>query len=752
MRKKDYSKGETVEVKINRILPHFGILVSLDDGTRGYVRRRELSWDEKVPDPKKFGQPGSQLKAVVLDRDKETGNLSLSIRLQQRDPWQNIDRRYSIGKEIEGIVTRILPYSGAFIEIEKGVDGFIAISHIHPEKEIKSVDDVLATEDHICATVIMVDSVERHIQLSIKAYIDGKRQKKRILPESTGTGTPIENIIDQATKDLLFESIQKKNLSQKRLLKPGRLRQILIIDDSPDFGRPLTQWIRRQGYDAELVATGKEGITTAVSKNFDLVFLDAHLPDMNGIEIAEAISTRHPQIPILFVTGYDYDLDIERANKMGMPVLFKPLREDDLIEFLTILEQKGHLPVISRSSQEEIPYLRQQKKELPAKRNSFPQTLHTVLKTLSKETGAKQLAVFCVDLNKEEVTLDTGVGVPALSEEERHNLVYSPIHDVAEGKEILNESRISQRRYRYLLNWLSFNSCIGIPVPALYEETVYTLFLFHQSLGYFQKHDLARAQTAASLLGATLAFEQSEKQLYKAQQWILKGQLAEGTLHEVNNRLGGALLTMKLLQDDYQNFKKEPDKHFPAIYEHIERLEDNLESISESVGLFRRLSRGETLEKIDVNHLLHRIVDLMKPLADKKKVTIEMKLDDNLPAIKSVETWLNHTFCNVILNAIEWMTYLPEARLTINTQFQPENEKAPIYVYFKDVGPGIHHYLFNKIFDLGFTTKKGGTGQGLFIARGLMESIGGAISVENSVIFLGSTFLIQLPIAFSEDV
>lgn len=68
-----------------------------------------------------------------------------------------------------------------------------------------------------------------------------------------------------------------------------------------------------------------------------------------------------------------------------------------------------------------------------------------------------------------------------------------------------------------------------------------------------------------------------------------------------------------------------------------------------------------------------------------------------------------------------------------------------VQVRFKDTGPGIHYKLWEKIFDLGFTTRDGGSGLGLYIARSLVESMGGRIIVENSFIPIGTTFLIELP-------
>jgi signal transduction histidine kinase len=67
-------------------------------------------------------------------------------------------------------------------------------------------------------------------------------------------------------------------------------------------------------------------------------------------------------------------------------------------------------------------------------------------------------------------------------------------------------------------------------------------------------------------------------------------------------------------------------------------------------------------------------------------------------------------------------------------------------VFFIDNGPGIHAQHLEHIFDLGFSTRAEGTGLGLFTTRGLVEALGGKVTVSASVMFVGTTFVIDLPL------
>jgi len=101
---------------------------------------------------------------------------------------------------------------------------------------------------------------------------------------------------------------------------------------------------------------------------------------------------------------------------------------------------------------------------------------------------------------------------------------------------------------------------------------------------------------------------------------------------------------------------------------------------------------------------------------------------------------------NLMLNAIQQMSNKPEGQrvLTVSTGYTQEDEGAWAAIRFSDSGPGIHRQLWDKIFALGFTTRAGGSGLGLYIVRSLVESMGGRIEVEKSLIPLGTTFVVRL--------
>lgn len=124
----------------------------------GLIHISEIAW-EKVEDPQKYVKVGDKIEAIVIGIAKSTGRLNLSIKQLTPDPWKNIEKRYQKEKQVSGVVSRISPF-GAFVTLEKGVEGLIHISKIPPGEESKE-------GEKLECIIEMVDVDKRKISLSL---------------------------------------------------------------------------------------------------------------------------------------------------------------------------------------------------------------------------------------------------------------------------------------------------------------------------------------------------------------------------------------------------------------------------------------------------------------------------------------------------------------------------------------------------------------------------------------------------------
>ena len=107
--------------------------------------------------------------------------------------------------------------------------------------------------------------------------------------------------------------------------------RILIIDDEPNIGKTLAGFLSDLGHETATCFEGKSGLQKALDENFDLIFLDVKLPDINGLEILQQVKAARPSLSIIMISG-EADLQTAvKATKLGAyNFLEKPLNPDRL--------------------------------------------------------------------------------------------------------------------------------------------------------------------------------------------------------------------------------------------------------------------------------------------------------------------------------------------------------------------------------------------------------------------------------------
>src|SRR4026207_2253904 len=118
-----------------RNIADFGIFVEIEEGIDGLVHVSDLSWTQRVKHPSELYQKGDEVESVVLniDFDGEKPKVSLGIKQLVPDPWDRIPYDYPPGKIVEAKVIKVLDF-GAFVEIEKGVEGLIHVSEFSEDR------------------------------------------------------------------------------------------------------------------------------------------------------------------------------------------------------------------------------------------------------------------------------------------------------------------------------------------------------------------------------------------------------------------------------------------------------------------------------------------------------------------------------------------------------------------------------------------------------------------------------------------
>jgi len=161
-----YPIGSEVEGTV-RNLTDFGAFVELEDGVDGLIHVSDLSW-KKIKHTSEVLKKKDRVKAVVLTIDKENCRISLGVKQLLADPWEDIAGNYPVGTDVQGTIIKVTGF-GAFAEFGDGLEGLIHVSQL-ASKKVSHPDQVVKVGDSIQAKVIKVDTENKKIALSIKAF------------------------------------------------------------------------------------------------------------------------------------------------------------------------------------------------------------------------------------------------------------------------------------------------------------------------------------------------------------------------------------------------------------------------------------------------------------------------------------------------------------------------------------------------------------------------------------------------------
>jgi small subunit ribosomal protein S1 len=160
----ELEKGQIREGVVKNITD-FGAFIDLG-GIDGLLHITDLAWG-RVSHPSEMVAIGDQVKVMVLDFDKERERISLGMKQLTPYPWEDIEEKYPVASKVRGKVVSITDY-GAFVELEKGVEGLVHKSEMSWTKHVKHPSKVVAIGDMIEAIVLKIDKENEKISLGLK--------------------------------------------------------------------------------------------------------------------------------------------------------------------------------------------------------------------------------------------------------------------------------------------------------------------------------------------------------------------------------------------------------------------------------------------------------------------------------------------------------------------------------------------------------------------------------------------------------
>ena len=234
----ELEKGQ-IRKGVVKNITDFGAFVDLG-GIDGLLHITDLSWG-RVNHPNEMVTIGSEIEVKVLEFDRDRERISLGLKQLQDYPWEDVEAKYPEGKLVRGKVVSITNY-GAFVELEKGIEGLIHISEMSWTRNVRHPSKIVSIGDEVDVMVLRVDKENEKISLGLKqAEPDPWETLEERYPVGTKLTGKVRNLTDFGAFVEVEEGIDglvhisdmswtKRVRHPKEIVRKGDTVDVVILD------------------------------------------------------------------------------------------------------------------------------------------------------------------------------------------------------------------------------------------------------------------------------------------------------------------------------------------------------------------------------------------------------------------------------------------------------------------------------------------------------------------------------------------
>jgi PAS domain S-box-containing protein len=489
---------------------------------------------------------------------------------------------------------------------------------------------------------------------------------------------------------------------------------ILVVDDEPSVREGCRRVLCRKEYRVEAAAGGREGLAKAKQDHFDLILIDIKMPDMDGVELLQAVRNLDPDTVCVIITGYATLELAVRTTKLGAyDFVTKPLTPNEL------------LGVVERG--------------LEVRRL----TLET--RSLAEERDRRLLEI-AAEKSRLRTIIDCLTDGVLVINRERQLVLYNPA--ILTLLSLKEAPRLGQPFEQYLADpemVTLLAQSLSFP-DSQYSQVAREFLLGPEGKTVAMANVAAVRDESGQLLGAVLVLRDIT-QLKELDR--MKAQFIAMVAHELRAPLAAIKGYLDLILGD--------TVRDPAQIRHmLQRCNERGEALLALIQDLLEVSRLEAartsrrIESLPLTDILQTALELVSPQAQTRKISISCELPAELPLLQADREEMIRLFTNLLTNAIKYNR--PEGKVWV----QAKVEGPYVRIDISDTGVGIPKEALPKLFREFFrlrtpeTKHVTGTGLGLSIVKKIVDAHGGRVEVI-SELGKGSTFTTYLPIPGQVD-
>jgi C4-dicarboxylate-specific signal transduction histidine kinase len=286
------------------------------------------------------------------------------------------------------------------------------------------------------------------------------------------------------------------------------------------------------------------------------------------------------------------------------------------------------------------------------------------------------------------------------------------------------------------------SACIGLTILsfALTGFGSYRVGLINSAIGIVTI--VVTTYLALKMEAARATAQEAQAQLLRVARASTLGELTASIAHEVNQPLAAIVTSGNACQRWLAQAPPNVDKAQQAV----ERMLGDARRASEVIVRIRGMTRGQSLQPqaFAINPAIEEILSLSRAELERHQVDIALDLADDLPPVFADRVQVQQVLGNLVLNAVEAMSGLPDGPRTLGLA-TARGAAGHVLVSVSDTGGGLPSAAADQIFEAFWTTKADGLGLGLSISRSIIEANGGRIQARNQAEG-GALFQFELPV------
>jgi PAS domain S-box-containing protein len=231
-----------------------------------------------------------------------------------------------------------------------------------------------------------------------------------------------------------------------------------------------------------------------------------------------------------------------------------------------------------------------------------------------------------------------------------------------------------------------------------------------------------------------------ENRLRKAERFLYLGEMAAGIAHEINNPIGIISAYSQMLLRKLGKGQVDIEE----IAKYVRKIDEETARCGGILRTILNMSKPSEWRPVDVDirGIILDIVQLTEPQRNQQGIRLLLEMGDELPVVSGDPQQLKQVFLNIVMNALQAMPN--GGTLSISAERRKESGREWAAISVADTGYGIPEKDIRRIFEPFYTTRKDGSGLGLFVSYGIVQRHDGDITVESKV-GEGSKFTVKLP-------